>query len=167
MRAHGGPDKAVYVYPSEHLPLWNDELTPDTTYGPGTFGENLTIAGWLETDTRIGDIWSWGDALLQICQPRYPCYKLAIATERNLVIERMLETGRSGWYLRVLQPGDVPVAGPITVIERGAEDATVLDAVLAILPDSSQDLIERVASVEALATNWRDELLEKLGAARQ
>ena len=83
------------------------------------------------------------------------------------VIERMLETGRSVWYLRVLQPGDVPVAGPITVIERGAEDATVLDAVLAILPDSSQDLIERVASVEALATNWRDELLEKLGAARQ
>ena len=59
LRVHGGPDKAVYAYPSEHLPLWNAELQPDKPFGPGTFGENLTTAGWLETDVRIGDVWAW------------------------------------------------------------------------------------------------------------
>jgi MOSC domain-containing protein YiiM len=165
LRVHGGPDKAVYVYPSEHFPLWNEELAPDVPYGPGSFGENLTIGGWLESDARIGDIWSWGDAQLQICQPRYPCFKLAIATGRPSVIKRMLETGRNGWYLRVLQPGEVPVAGPITVVERGPADATVLDAVLALLPGSSIELVERIAKVDALATSWRNSLLEKLAAA--
>ena len=160
LRVHGGPDKAVYAYPSEHLPLWNAELQPDEPFGPGTFGENLTTAGWLETEVRIGDVWAWGDARLQVCQPRYPCFKLAMATERPQVGKRMLETGRNGWYLRVLQPGEVLVAGPITVIERGPDDATVLDAVRALLPGSPRELTERLASVEPLAASWRAMLLD-------
>jgi MOSC domain-containing protein YiiM len=164
LRVHGGPEKAVYAYPSEHLPRWNAELQPDEPFGPGTFGENLTTAGWLETEVRIGDVWAWGDARLQVCQPRYPCFKLAMATERPQVGKRMLETGRNGWYLRVLQPGEVPVAGPITVIERGPDDATVLDAVRALLPGSSRELTERLASVEPLAASWRAMLLDHLSA---
>ena len=164
LRVHGGPEKAVYAYPSEHLPRWNAELQPDEPFGPGTFGENLTTAGWLETEVRIGDVWAWGDARLQVCQPRYPCFKLAMATERPQVGKRMLETGRNGWYLRVLQPGEVPVAGPITVIERGPDDATVLDAVRALLPGSSRELTERLASVERLAASWRAMLLDHLSA---
>ena len=163
-RVHGGPDKAVYAYPSEHLPRWNAELQPDEPFGPGTFGENLTTAGWLETEVRIGDVWAWGDARLQVCQPRYPCFKLAMATERPQVGKRMLETGRNGWYLRVLQPGEVLVAGPITVIERGPDDATVLDAVRALLPGSPRELTERLASVEPLAASWRAMLLDHLSA---
>jgi len=161
LRVHGGPDKAVYAYPSEHLPPWNAELTPDTPFGPGTFGENLTVAGWNEENARIGDVWTWGDAILQICQPRYPCFKLSMTTGRPVVGKRMLETLRNGWYLRVLQPGEVPVRGPITVAERGPEHATVANAVRALLPRSSRDLIEAIASVDALAVNWRDMLLEK------
>jgi MOSC domain-containing protein YiiM len=164
LRVHGGPEKAVYAYPSEHLPRWNAELQPDEPFGPGTFGENLTTAGWLETEVRIGDVWAWGDARLQVCQPRYPCFKLAMATERPQVGKRMLETGRNGWYLRVLQPGEVPVAGPITVIERGPDDATVLDAVRALLPGSPRELTERLASVEPLAASWRAMLLDHLSA---
>lgn len=65
---HGGPDKAVYAYPADHLPRWNEEL--GTTFGPGTFGENLTTRGWLEDEVCIGDVWAWGDALLQVSRPR-------------------------------------------------------------------------------------------------
>jgi MOSC domain-containing protein YiiM len=159
---HGGPDKAVYAYPSEHLPLWNAELAPERPLGPGSFGENLTTGGWLESDVRIGDVWSWGTATLQVCQPRYPCFKLAMATERPDVGKRMLEAGRNGWYLRVLEPGEVPVSGPISLMERGPVDATVLDAVRALQPGSSHELTKRIAAVDQLATSWRRMLEEKL-----
>jgi MOSC domain-containing protein YiiM len=162
LRVHGGPDKAVYAYPSEHLPLWSAELEPEDPFGPGAFGENLTTAGWLEADVRIGDVWSWGSALLQVSQPRFPCFKLALATDRPDVGKRMLATGRNGWYLRVLQPGQVPVAGPITVVERGRADATVLDTVRALLPGSPRELSERIAAVDFLAAGWRDALQERL-----
>ncbi len=128
LRVHGGRDKAVYAYPSEHLPLWNAELGADPPFGPGTFGENLTTAGWLEDEVRIGDIWAWGDALLQVTQPRSPCFKLGMATGRRDILKRMVETGRSGWYVRVLRPGVVPVAGPITVVDRASDGITVLQA---------------------------------------
>lgn len=164
LRVHGGPDKAVYAYPSEHLPLWNAELKPDAPYGPGSFGENLTTAGWLESDVRIGDVWSWGTTLLQVSQPRYPCFKLAIATERPEVGRRMLAAGRNGWYLRVLEPGEIPVGGPISVIERGTADATVLDAVHALLPGSPRGLTERIAAVDQLAKSWRAMLEDKLAS---
>lgn len=159
---HGGPNKAIYAYPSEHLPLWNAELRPDTPYGPGTFGENLTVGGWLESDVRIGDIWAWGSARLQVSQPRYPCYKLAMTTGRPIVGKRMLETLRNGWYLRVLQPGEASPNDPITVIERGSADATVQDAVRALLPDTPRALSERIAAVPELAPSWREMIQEKL-----
>jgi len=128
LRVHGGRDKAVYAYPSEHLPLWNAELAVDPPFGPGTFGENLTTAGWLEDDVRIGDIWSWGEALLQVTEPRAPCFKLAMVTGRRDLLKRVVQTGRSGWYLRVLRPGVVPVAGPITVLDRPLSGVTVRQA---------------------------------------
>ena len=127
-----GRDKAVYAYPVEHLPLWNDELGTD--FGPGTFGENLTTAGWLEDDVRIGDVWAWGEARLQVSQPRSPCYKLATVTGRPDLLKRFVRTGRTGWYLRVLQPATVPVAGPIQVIERDPAGISVLLAHRASLP---------------------------------
>lgn len=127
LRAHGGPDKAVYAYPIEHVARWNTDLEPETPYGPGVFGENLTTRGWLEDAVRIGDIWAWGDALLQVSQPRHPCFKLGMRTGRRDIIKRMEANGRSGWYLRVLQPGVVPVAGPITVVSQALDAPTVLE----------------------------------------
>lgn len=128
LRVHGGPDKAVYAYSAEHLPRWTDELDAIPEFTAGTFGENLTTTGWLEDAVHIGDVWQWGNALLQVTQPRGPCYKLAMATGRPEIIRRMLETGRTGWYLRVLRPGAVPVGGPIYVVERHPGAGTVLQA---------------------------------------
>lgn len=128
LRVHGGRDKAVYAYPFEHIQRWAAELQPETPYGPGTFGENLTTQGWLEDAVHIGDIWAWGDALLQVSEPRHPCFKLGMRTGRRDIIKKMEANGRSGWYLRVLQPGLVPVAGPITVVSQALDAPTVLES---------------------------------------
>ena len=117
---HGGVDKAVYAYPSEHLPAWAADLhqpdLPDSPTAP--FGENISTLGATEGDTCIGDIWRWGTAMLQVAQPRWPCQKLTVHRRSASVGGLMRSTGRTGWYLRVLQPGTVDVAGPITVVER-------------------------------------------------
>ena len=155
LAVHGGGDKAVYACPAEHLPAWNRELGPEPPFRAGSFGENLTTAGWLEDDARIGDVWAWGDALLQICQPRYPCYKLAMATGQRTIGRRLIATGRCGWYLRVLRPGQVPVAGPLRVVGRGEPDATVRAALDATLRDAPRDQAGRISRLAALAPGWR------------
>ena len=127
---HGGPDKAVYAYPSEHLGPWSEEL--GETLGPAPFGENLSTVSVLEGDVCIGDVWSWGDATLQVTQPRWPCFKLALHRGRADVQSRLRTTGRTGWYLRVLEPGEVPVAGPIAVARRDPAGLSVHDAHLAM-----------------------------------
>jgi MOSC domain-containing protein YiiM len=166
LTVHGGRDKAVYAYPSEHLPLWNDELGTD--FEPGTFGENLATAGWLEDDVRIGDIWAWGAARLQVSQPRSPCYKLATVTGRPDLLKRLVRTGRTGWYLRVLQPATVPVAGPIEVFERDPAGISVLLAHRASLPSVlDRAEVEAVARVDALAADWRQWVLHQLERIEQ
>lgn len=162
LRNHGGFDKAVYAYPAGHLPAWTLELQPDHPYAPGSFGENLSTSGWLENDVFIGDVWQWGDAVLQVSQPRYPCFKLGMALNRPGVVKAMVRNERTGWYLRVLEPGTVPIAGPIAVIERGEGAVTVAEAHRARLPDASFDLIERAASAPALAQSLRQGLQETL-----
>jgi MOSC domain-containing protein YiiM len=164
LTVHGGRDKTVYAYPVEHLPLWNDELGTD--FELGTFGENLSTAGWLEDDVCIGDIWAWGEARLQVSQPRSPCYKLATITGRPNLLKRFVRTGRTGWYLRVLQLATVPVAGPIQVIERDPAGISVLHAHWASLPGAlDRAEVEAVARVDALASDWRHWVLHQLERA--
>jgi MOSC domain-containing protein YiiM len=160
LTVHGGADKAVYAYPSEHLPRWNEEL--GVAFGCGTFGENLTTAGWLEDAVCIGDIWSWGEALLQVAQPRFPCYKLATVTGRPDLPKRLVRSGRTGWYLRVLDPGTVPVAGPIRVVARDPAGVTVRDAHRALTEETDRSALEAVVGVPALAAAWRDPLHTRL-----
>jgi MOSC domain-containing protein YiiM len=156
-RVHGGPDKAVYAYSADHFQAWTRELGNEPPFVPSAFGENLTVAGWDEDSVRIGDIWAWGNALLQVAQPRIPCYKLGIRTARPHILKRLLETGRTGWYLRVLQPGEVPVAGPIRLGDQHPAGVTVRDAHLArIRGERTIWEQERVAEVDVLAAGWRD-----------
>jgi MOSC domain-containing protein YiiM len=164
LTVHGGPDKAVYAYPAEHLPLWNAEL--GTAFGPGTFGENLTTRGWREDDVFIGDIWAWGEALVQVSQPRSPCYKLATVTGRPELVKRFVQTGRTGWYLRVLQPGVVPAAGPLRLVSRHPAAISVLRVHRLLLPEPvDRDELEAIAAVEELAASWRDGLRQELARA--
>ena len=78
---HGGPDKALYTYPSEHLAAWSSEL--GEAFGPAPFGENLSTTGVTEADVCVGDVWRWDDAIIQVCQPRWPCFKLALLNDTS------------------------------------------------------------------------------------
>jgi MOSC domain-containing protein YiiM len=171
LSVHGGPDKAVYVYPSEHLPLWADELEDSTIRGaigdhPETapFGENLSTVGVLEADVRIGDVWRWDDAVLQVCQPRWPCFKLALHRARRDIQLRMKANGRTGWYLRVLQPGEVTAGSTITVVDEDPAGLTIADAHLAMADRhlERRDLVAALAAHDALAEEWRGPLRERL-----
>jgi MOSC domain-containing protein YiiM len=159
LEVHGGADKAVYAYPSEHLPAWSEELGQDL--GPAAFGENLTVAGWREDDVRIGDRWRWGEALLEVCQPRWPCYKLAIYRASGKVGPRLRETGRTGWYLRVIEPGRVPVAGPVVVAERHPARVTVRDVHEARRQGMSRDELDALLALEPLADEWKWDLNQR------
>ena len=153
LRVHGGPDKAVYAYPSEHFAAWSEEL--GQPLGPGAFGENLTTAGVVESEVGIGDVWVWGEARLQVAQPRWPCFKLALHRATGDMASRFRARGRTGWYLRVLRTGNVPVGGPILVERRDPSGVTVLDAHRATLPGAACEDVDRVLAVEALAAEWR------------
>jgi MOSC domain-containing protein YiiM len=162
LSVHGGPDKAVYAYPSEHLAAWAAEL--GEPLGDAAFGENLSTRGVVEGDVRIGDVWRWDDALLQVSQPRWPCFKLALHRRRRDVQQRMRASGRTGWYLRVLEPGEVVVGSPIEVVHRDPAGLTVADAHLA-MSDRHLDNRARVAALarhDALADAWRVPLQERL-----
>ena len=158
---HGGRDKAVYAYPSEHLAPWAAELGEDL--GDAPFGENLSTVGVLERDVRIGDVWQWGSTTLQVSQPRWPCYKLSLFRGRDDVGPAMRTSGRTGWYLRVLEPGEVPAAGPIHVVTRDDAGITVHDAHLAMLDRHiTPERLREVAEHPALAEQWQAPLLRRL-----
>ncbi|MCU1306701.1 MAG: hypothetical protein JWN45_1396 [Acidobacteriaceae bacterium] len=117
LRVHGGPDKAVLAYSAEHYPAWRSELhLPDFPFG--AFGENFTITGADENDICIGDIHQAGDALLQVSQPRTPCWKLARKWEMSDLPKRVVQSGRSGWYYRVKQEGTVESGQELKLLER-------------------------------------------------
>ena len=150
---HGGEDKAVYAYPSEHIASWSEQLSEQL--GPAAFGENLTTAGWVESDVGIGDLWGWGDAVLEVCQPRWPCYKLGILRGSQAFVGTFRASGRTGWYLRVLEPGTVPVAGPIVVAERHAAGVTVLDVHEARLHGTSPEQLDLLLDLAPLSDEWK------------
>ena len=166
---HGGLDKAVYAYPTEHRTVWATDLDQpdlaDADPAVAPFGENIATVGPTEEMVRIGDRWAWGSAVLEVCQPRWPCQKLTVHRAHARVGPLMRTTGRTGWYLRVVTPGVVPTAGPITLAEPHPAGVTVADAHRAMLDRAVADpgLVERVAALgPVLADEWRLPLLDRL-----
>lgn len=154
LRNHGGFDKAVYCYPSDHFPWWAHEHGYIGTEGEAPFGENLSTIGIDETEVCIGDIWRWGEAVLQVSQPRWPCFKLAMMAGRLDMVKRFVDSGRSGWYLRVLEEGIAPVGGPINLMERDSLGVSVHLA-FAVRAGANDTEAERVFSHPALADAWK------------
>jgi MOSC domain-containing protein YiiM len=112
--AHGGPEKALYAYPSEHYEFWKKEL--GRTLAWGMFGENLTTQGLLEDTVRLEDEYRVGSATVVVTRPRFPCYKLGIKFETMEMVKWFEAGGRSGFYLSVKQEGDVGVGDKIELI---------------------------------------------------
>jgi MOSC domain-containing protein YiiM len=116
-RHHGGSEKAVCMYATEHYPYWRERLAlPDLAYG--AFGENLSLTGLVETETCIGDVFSLGAARVQVSQPRQPCWKLARRWRVKDLAAQVEQTGFTGFYLRVLQHGHVRAGDTLTLLDR-------------------------------------------------
>jgi len=126
LTVHGGPDKALYAYPLEHYPWWRDEM-PDVEFDFGKFGENLTTEGLLEDKVCIGDQFQMGTAIVQVSQPRLPCYKLGIRFGRTDIIKRFTQSCRSGIYFSVLQEGELGVGDSIRHLHSDEHKISVQD----------------------------------------
>jgi MOSC domain-containing protein YiiM len=162
LTVHGGPNKAAYAYPSEHYPLWRQEL-PEMDLPYGMFGENFTTEGLDENNTNIGDRFRVGEAVVMVTQPRQPCFKLAAKFGRDDILKRFLESRRSGFYLAVLQEGLVEAGNTIERISEDANGVTVADINRLFLKGREDAaLLRRALRVEALPDNYREYLLQEL-----
>lgn len=153
-RVHGGVDKAVYLYPREHYPLWEEFLGRELA--PGALGENLTSTGFLEEELHIGDQVEVGEALLQVSQPRLPCVKLAARYQRADLPKAFTEAGRPGIYFRVLREGRIRAGDEGRVIVRHP-DAWSVARVFRLLTGGEVDrsAAARLAALEVLGDGAR------------
>jgi MOSC domain-containing protein YiiM len=159
LTVHGGVDKAIYLYPSEHYEFWQQMLGAKLPWA--AFGENLTIAGLSETTVSIGDHLGIGTAVLSVSQPRLPCFKLAAKFQRDDMIERFLDSRRTGFYAQVLQEGELQAGDPIVILQEDPARVTIreiTDIYLTKHPDRND--IDRVLSVAGLARPWREHFLK-------
>lgn len=147
---HGGPDRALCVYPHEHYARWEQEY--NITLPLGAFGENLTATGMTEADVCIGDRFQWGDALLEVTQPRIPCAKVDKRNNAPGLFLRWKELGYTGYFLRVLQEGTIGPDLPITRFERHPAGVTVALVNQTFFHDKTNaDAIRQILAVPALA----------------
>ena len=154
LSVHGGYEKAVYAYPSEHYPPWRGELGMELPWA--SFGENLTTEG-LSEEVRIGDRFRIGTAEFVVTQPRMPCYKLGIRLGRQDVLRRMLRTGRTGFYFSVAVEGEIGAGDEIELVRRSEEDLTVTDVVkLFTVEATNQELLRRAMRSSVLPLSWKD-----------
>jgi MOSC domain-containing protein YiiM len=154
LSVHGGADKAVYVFPSEHYEFWQGKLHKDLPWG--AFGENLTAAGLFEGETGIGDQFEIGTAVFEISQPRLPCFKLAGKFQRDQIIKEFLDSRGTGFYMRVLQEGDLQAGDPILLRAREPRRLTVREIVdLYLVKQPSRAQLEQTVSTPALSESWR------------
>jgi MOSC domain-containing protein YiiM len=148
-RVHGGPDKAVYAYASEDYEWWSATTDP---LAPGTFGENLTTFGLDLRECRVGDRWRVGSCVLEVAQPRQPCFKLGIRMGDDTFPGRFTDAGRPGAYLRVVMAGTVAAGDPIEIV-AAEEPALTLAEVAAEVKDV--DLLRRIRDDVRVPEGWR------------
>ena len=155
LSVHGGRNKAVYAYPSEHYANWVQELGVDLPWG--AFGENLTTEGLLEDDVRIGDRLRIGSVIFEVTQPRMPCHKLSIRFDRDDMVRRFLKSGRPGLYLAVMREG-VLAAGDQVTLEAAAEhDVTIADVAEAYATGGhDRNLLRRVVAAPTLPEGLKE-----------
>ena len=159
-RVHGGPDKAIYAYALEDYRWWSEQLGRDL--GPGTFGENLTTTGIDLTHSAIGDRWSAGGAVLEVSQPRQPCFKLGIRMGDPDFVDRFDDAHRPGTYLRIVEPGPIAAGDEITVTPASAPAIEVGE----LVGDVDLELLQRIVADTRVPDGWRTHADRALRRAR-
>lgn len=169
---HGGADKAVLCYSAEHYPVWREEFRQIDSiaqrlaveqFGPGAFGENLTILGQSEDTVCLGDTYEVGQAAIQISQPRQPCWKLGRRWRMKQLTALAVSTGRMGWYVRILREGEVSAGQEVRLIGRLLPDWPIsrLNELFYHDRHNVQDA-EIMANCPVLAAAWRAEFRKRI-----
>ncbi len=154
-KIHGGPDRALCHYPREHYAFWASEY-PDQAglFVAPAFGENLSTEGLTEKNVFIGDIFRWGEALIQVTQPRSPCFKLNFHFGISDIATQMQNAGKTGWLYRVILAGKVETDAPLTLVSR-LSDVSVFDAcAIAWHMPFDDEQYHRLLSAAGLSTSW-------------
>ncbi len=158
---HGGPDRAVCFYPVEHYSQWSSEFGRELDFP--SFGENITAPGMKEADIYIGDIYRLGDAIIQVSQGRIPCSKISKNNGVNQLLKRVVDTGFTGYFFRVLEEGMVHGDSVIELIERQQEDFSILRANdIYFHQRTNFKAIEELVQVNDLADDWKENLQKLL-----
>lgn len=165
LTVHGGEFQALYAYPVEHYAHWQQELVSELL-PPGTFGENLTLSGMLETEVCIGDLHRIGNVVLQVTGPRIPCFKLGHKVHSPGILKPFLQSGRSGFYYRVVREGRLAAGEAIEVIERDPKGISVRSVLgMFRLGEGTPEGISQALEIEALVPFVRRDFDERLRAA--
>lgn len=157
LKVHGGIDKAIYAYASEDYAWWTGELGTDV--GPGTFGDNLTTAGIDVNQAVVGERWRVGSTVLEVSQPRLPCFKLGYRMGDPRFPRRFSDAGRWGAYLRIIEEGDLAAGDPIEVLERPDHGVTI-DRVARAYYRNKADAAALLAAPQ-LPAGWKDWALKE------
>lgn len=158
---HGGRDKAICVYPEDHFPFWRNEL--DVPISSGAFGENITIAKLTEENTFIGDIFKLGDAVLQVSQPRQPCFKVGNKLKKEILPITMQKTGFTGFYFRVLQEGYIEAGQSLQLIKRHPKNISISFVNDVKYHDkNNKQKLAKVIELEELSAGWRESFKKRL-----
>lgn len=158
--AHGGFDKAVYAYAVEDVRLWEREIGRPLTYGE--FGENLTTEGIDVNNALVGERWGIGTTILEVSEPRIPCWRLGVRMNDKMFLRRFIEASRPGTYLRIIAEGDLGAGDQIRVVERPDHNVTIRDVFRIYTGDHHE--VERLLTVRQMSESWRrwaNELLRK------
>lgn len=159
LSVHGGPDKAVHHYPRDHYPFWTGMLGDHPLLGaPGAFGENISTSGLVEKAACLGDRYRLGSALIEISQGRQPCWKLGHRFGDARVPAAVVKTGKSGWYYRVLEEGNVAAGETLRLVERPLPQWTVARLFRLLIGGAGKrepGALRELAGLEVLAGNWR------------
>src|SRR5580704_9363399 len=165
LSAHGGIDKAVYCYPIEHYDFWRREIGR-AILPMGQFGENVTTEGLLESELRIGDILRMGTALVQVSEPRIPCYKLVMRMDAGSDFSvRFLAANHTGFYCRVLEEGVVKRSNAITLLSSDMSSPTVREVIAATqFADRDPVALRRVVRARDISAKWRSRVRRMIDA---
>jgi MOSC domain-containing protein YiiM len=163
-RRHGGVDKAIHHYPFDHYALWRKELGELTVlHGPGAFGENISTVGLLEHEVAVGDVFQLGSALIEVSQGRQPCWRLNERFERRTMSRNTQNTGRTGWYYRVLEPGFCEPYEKLILLDRRSPEWTIHRIWNAFYIDTmNHKELEAITEIAALAPTWRNHAMRRL-----
>jgi MOSC domain-containing protein YiiM len=162
LEVHGGRNKALYAYPAEHYSYWLEQL-PGVDFTWGQFGENVTTEGLREQDALVGDVYRMGQAIVNVTQPRMPCYKLGIRFGRDDMVKRFLASGRSGIYFSVVEQGLVNVGDAIEKISSQPESISIAEINRAYAHSRDNvELVRRIVNAHVLPRGLHQDFTDTL-----